>query len=174
MGHALIVVDMLNDFIHPNGALYCGGKAEKTVPYIRSLIERYRGDGGIVIYVCDSHTGDDREFERFPPHCVQGTWGAEIVAGLAPLGSGGDEGVFIVRKTRYSAFHKTGLEDILRDHDVKEAGVAGVCTSICVMDTVGGLANRDYSIRVYRRGHTANRRCHRSCERNPCLSRRDR
>jgi nicotinamidase/pyrazinamidase len=30
--------------------------------------------------------------------------------------------------------------------------VVGVCTSICVMDTVGGLANRDYRIRVPRAG----------------------
>jgi nicotinamidase/pyrazinamidase len=152
MSSALIVVDMLNDFIDEKGTLFCGSRARKTIPYIRSLIDRYRRDGGIIIYVCDSHSKDDREFSRFSSHCVKGTWGAEVVAGLEPVVPGSGGGDFVVRKTRYSAFYKTDLEDILKDNAVKEAGVVGVCTSICVMDTVGGLANRDYEIRVYERG----------------------
>lgn len=79
MSRALIVVDMLNDFIDENGALFCGNRAKNVVVYIRSLIERYRKDDGIIIYVCDSHSKDDREFDRFVPHCVKGTWGAEVV-----------------------------------------------------------------------------------------------
>jgi len=152
MGSALIVVDMLNDFIDEKGALFCGSRAKKTVPYIRSLIERYRRDGGIIIYVCDSHSKDDREFSRFSPHCVKGTWGAEVMPALKPVGPGSGGGDFVVRKTRYPAFYKTDLEDILEDNAVVEAGIVGVCTSICVMDPVGGLANRDYEIRVYERG----------------------
>lgn len=57
-----------------------------------------------------------------------------------------------MRKTRYSAFYGTNLEDILKKKSVREAGVVGVCTSICVMDTVGGMANRDYAVKVYKRG----------------------
>jgi nicotinamidase/pyrazinamidase len=152
MSSMLIVVDMLNDFIDEKGALFCGNRAKKTVPYIRSLADQYRRDGGTIIYVCDSHSEDDREFERFSPHCVKGTWGAEVVAGLEPVvpESGGRD--FVVHKTRYSAFYKTDLEDFLKKNDAEEVGVVGVCTSICVMDTVGGLANRDYEIRVYERG----------------------
>ena len=147
MSRALIVVDMLNDFIDENGALFCGNRAKNVVVYIRSLIERYRKDDGIIIYVCDSHSKDDREFDRFVPHCVNGTWGAEVVEEIEPW-----EEDFVVRKTRYSAFYGTNLEDILKKKSVREAGVVGVCTSICVMDTVGGMANRDYAVKVYKRG----------------------
>jgi nicotinamidase/pyrazinamidase len=144
---ALIVVDMLNDFIEEKGALFCGKGAKRAVPYIRSLIDSYRRDNGVIIYVCDSHSKNDKEFSRFPPHCVKGTWGAEVVRELEPAG-----GDFVVKKTRYSAFYGTELEDILMEQAVDEADVVGVCTSICVMDTVGGLANRDFGVRVHRRG----------------------
>jgi nicotinamidase/pyrazinamidase len=144
---ALIIVDLLNDFIEEKGALYCGKRAKATVPYIRSLIDQYRRENGVVIYVCDSHSRDDREFGRFPPHCVGGTWGAEIVKDLKPAW-----GDIVIKKTRYSAFFKTELEAVLKTQSVDEVGVVGVCTSICVMDTVGGLANRDYGIKVYKRG----------------------
>ena len=53
-----------------------------------------------------------------------------------------------IEKTRYSGFYGTGLEYHLISLGVKTIEVCGVCTSICVMDTVGGLANRDYSVNI--------------------------
>ncbi len=35
----LLVIDMLNDFLDPAGALYCGEEARKIIPVIRSLID---------------------------------------------------------------------------------------------------------------------------------------
>lgn len=144
---ALIVVDMLNDFLEENGALFCGEGAREIVPFIRELIDDYRSEGGIIVYLCDSHRKTDREFDRFPPHCVNGTRGAEVIPGLAP--SSGD---IVIKKARYSGFYDTDLEEVLKKNGVLEVGVVGVCTSICVMDTVGGLANRDYEITVYEKG----------------------
>ncbi|MBN2324737.1 MAG: cysteine hydrolase [Spirochaetes bacterium] len=144
---ALIVVDMLNDFIDENGPLFCGKEARAIVPFIGALIDEYRREGGLVVYLCDSHRKDDREFDRFPPHCVTGTRGAEVIPELAP--SAGDT---VIRKSRYSGFYGTDLEEVLEKNGVLEVGVVGVCTSICVMDTVGGLANRDYGITVYEGG----------------------
>ena len=43
---------------------------------------------------------------------------------------------------------ETDLEKILGDASIEEVEVIGVCTSICVMYTVGGLANRDYNVSV--------------------------
>jgi nicotinamidase/pyrazinamidase len=147
MGKALVVIDMLNDFVDERGALFCGEESTHIVPYIKELIEKYRKDGGTIIYACDAHSRDDEEFKRFPPHCVKGTWGAEIVRDLRP-----EAHDHLIYKTRYSAFYGTDLEDILKTHDVDEVGVVGVCTSICVMDTVGGLSNRDYRVKVFSRG----------------------
>lgn len=144
---ALIVVDMLNDFIDENGALYCGPGAREIVPFVRERLAAHRKAGSLVVFLRDSHAEDDLEFEKFPKHCVAGSWGSRIIEALAP-----DSGEAVLPKTRYSGFYGTTLEKILADNGPAEVEVVGVCTSICVMDTVGGLANRDYRTVVPRAG----------------------
>lgn len=143
----LIVVDMLNDFIDEKGALYCGQTARDIVPFVKKRIEFHRKAKNPVIYLQDAHAEDDLEFKKFPPHCIAGTWGSRIVEQLAP-----QSGEHVLSKTRYSGFYGTNLEALLSDYEPGEVEVVGVCTSICVMDTVGGLANRDYIIRVPKDG----------------------
>lgn len=144
---ALIIVDMLNDFIDEKGALYCGQAARDIVPFVHGRLEDHRGAGSLVVYLQDAHAEDDREFEKFPKHCVAGTWGSRIIDVLTPR-----PGEHVLPKTRYSGFFKTPLERLLADEAPDEVEVVGVCTSICVMDTVGGLANRDYRTLVPRAG----------------------
>ena len=135
------------DFIDEEGALFCGQAAREIIPFVKSRVETCRTDGCLVIYLQDSHSEDDREFEKFPPHSVTGTWGHEIIPELAP-----QEGDIVIQKRRYSGFFETQLGDLLEKHQIQDVEVVGVCTNICVMDTVGGLANRDYNITVPRAG----------------------
>lgn len=51
-----------------------------------------------------------------------------------------------------AVFFETELNDFFKKYDIQAVEVLGVCTNICVMDTVGGLANRDYTITVPRAG----------------------
>jgi nicotinamidase-related amidase len=146
-GKALIVVDMLNDFIDATGALFCGDTAREIVPFIRDRIDRYRRRGDTVIYLRDAHDTHDKEFDKFPRHCVAGTWGGDIIAELAP-----QPGEPVIDKKRYSGFYGTRLEEVLIEKDIDGVEIVGVCTSICVMDTVGGLANRDYPVTVPAKG----------------------
>jgi nicotinamidase-related amidase len=143
---ALLVIDMLHDFLDPGGALYCGDQAAGVVAPARELLADHRRAGSLIVLVADSHAPDDLEFQLFPPHCVTGTPGAELLPGFAPA-----PGEHLVRKHRYSALFGTGLEDILRRAGVKEVHLAGVCTSICVMETASDLRDRDYQVVVHRR-----------------------
>ena len=61
-------------------------------------------------------------------------------------------GEYFITKTRYSGFYGTNLDEVLTSEKVEHAYLAGVCTSICVMETVAGLRNRDYPTFVFRRG----------------------
>lgn len=141
---ATIVVDMLNDFAKPDGKLYCGPTIDKIIPKIAERLKKAEDDpGNLVIHICDSHEPYDEEFDRFPPHAVEGTEGAEIITELEP-----NDDVFVLGKTRYNGFFGTDLGALLRLYEVHEVTVVGCCTSICVMDTVGGLANRDYKVFV--------------------------
>lgn len=140
---ALIIVDMLNDFVDEKGALYCGDTARSIIPFIQERLMTFRNRKDLVIYLQDSHDEDDKEFEKFPKHSVTGTWGSEIIPELSP-----QAGEKVIPKKRYSGFYGTDLENVLSSAGIDEVEVVGVCTSICVMDTVGGLANRDYKITV--------------------------
>ena len=143
---ALIVSDMLNDFADEKGALYFES-ARDIIPVVKGRIEEYRKTGDPVIYLQDAHTEDDKEFEKFPKHAVEGTWGYEVVPALAPR-----EGDVMIKKKRYSGFFETELGDVLKEANVQDVEVVGVCTSICIMDTVGELANRDYNVTLPRVG----------------------
>jgi nicotinamidase-related amidase len=140
----LIIVDMLNDFINEKGALFTGKSAEKAAGKIKLRLLEFRKNNHPVIFLKDSHDENDKEFEKFPKHCVKGTWGSEIIDDLKPL-----ENETIIEKTRYSGFYNTSLDEVLKKINPKSVYLCGVCTSICVMDTAGGLANRDYNIIIH-------------------------
>jgi nicotinamidase-related amidase len=144
---ALIVIDMLKDFIYEEGALYCGKKVKKIIPIVKKKINEAHKEGSVVIFLTDAHNKDDLEFKRFPPHCIKQSWGAEIIDELDVRKED-----YIVPKTRYSGFYNTNLDAILKKHNITKADVVGVCTSICVMDTVGELKNRDIEVRIFKEG----------------------
>jgi nicotinamidase/pyrazinamidase len=144
---ALIVADMLNDFLDPKGSLFVGPSGREIIPFVARKIKETRAQGGMVVFVCDAHAPDDLEFRLFAPHAVKGTWGAEIIPEL-PV----EPGDYRVAKTRYSCFYRTDLEEILKREQVDRVEVVGVCTSICVLETVKELVDRDLPALVYKDG----------------------
>jgi nicotinamidase-related amidase len=136
----LVVIDLLNDFLNPAGALYCGDGARKIIPVIRSLIDEFTAEGEPVIFLSDAHAQNDKEFELFAPHAIKGSWGSEVIPELAP-----SPNAFMVDKTRFSGLFGNNLAELLADMKPVEVWVTGVLTSICVMDTTGELRNHDYA-----------------------------
>jgi nicotinamidase-related amidase len=63
-----------------------------------------------------------------------------------------DEEDLVIEKKRFSGFYDTELDGVLKDLAPDEVWVVGVCTSICVMDTVGDLCNRDIPVVVVENG----------------------
>ena len=143
---ALLVIDMIKDFVHPDGALY-NERLAAIISFVAKKVEGCRAQGYLIIFVCEGHDEDDKEFEVFPKHGVLDTWGAEICSNI-PVSSAD----IVIRKTRYSGFFGTNLGDVLRKLEVAEVEVVGVCTSICVSDTTGDARNRDYPVTVWRDG----------------------
>jgi nicotinamidase-related amidase len=139
---ALLVIDMLNDFVKEKGTLVVPGANEK-LPQFKKRVDEAREKGEIVIYVCDNHRPDDPEFEKWPPHCVEGTWGAQVVDELNP-----QENDFKVRKRRYSAFFGTDLDLLLKELGVETLVLTGLVTNICVMCTAIDAAMRGYKLEV--------------------------
>ncbi|MEZ0320209.1 MAG: isochorismatase family cysteine hydrolase [Pyrobaculum sp.] len=140
---ALIVVDMQNDFAHPNGKLYSPTSRE-IIPKIKFLIEKARARGVRVVYTQDTHYPDDPvEFPIWGPHVVKGSWGWQIVDELKP-----SEGDIVVEKMRYDAFFGTPMDHILRMYGIQHLVVTGTVANICVLHTVASAKLRLYDVVV--------------------------
>jgi len=137
---ALIVVDMLNDFVLDDGALPVPA-AKTIIPCIQKLLAYARQKGWKVIYLADNHTENDKEFEIWGRHSVKGTQGAQVVKELAPKSAD-----TLIPKTRYSGFYNTNLDAVLQQAKVESLIVTGTLTDICVLYTSADARNRDMNV----------------------------
>lgn len=142
---ALVVIDMQNDFAHPDGAL-AAPASQALVPTIRELIETSRAAGLDIVYTRDVHTPDQYEdayyydeFEQWGEHVVEGTWGAEIVDELTP-----EPDDKVVRKSTYDAFHGTDLNTYLTTNGITDLVIVGTLANVCVLHTASSAGLRDY------------------------------
>ena len=142
MKKAVLVVDMLNDFTL-DGAPLKVEENKKVIPNIKFLLDKERVLGTPIVYVCDSHTENDNEFEIWPKHCVKGTRGAQIVDELSPK-----ESDFIVKKTTYDGFFRTSLDDLLKSLGVDCLIITGCVINICILYTASSAVLRGYKVEI--------------------------
>ncbi|MBA2362458.1 MAG: cysteine hydrolase [Chloroflexia bacterium] len=141
---ALIVVDMQNDFVKEGGMLRVPD-AEGTIPQIRALLDLAHNTGMEVVYSQDTHNDGDPEWEIWPEHTRENSWGWQIVDELAPL-----EGDVVLRKVRYDAFYGTHLDHFLRLWGTETLIICGTVANICVHYTAASAALRWYDIVIPR------------------------
>lgn len=141
---ALVVIDMQNDFVQRGGSLLVPD-AEATIPAIRRLLKLARLNRMRVVYGQDTHHRGDPEWEMWPEHCLEGSWGWEIIAELAP---GVDDTV--LRKVRYDAFFGTSLDYLLRLWGVDTLIICGTVANIGVQYTAASAALRWYHVVIPR------------------------
>lgn len=136
---ALIVVDVQNDFC-PNGSLPVPG-GDEVVPVLNKYIAKFDQAGASVFATRDWHPPNHISFKTrggpWPPHCIQGTKGAEFHPKLRF-----PKDVKIISKASesdkeaYSGFDETILSDKLKASGVKRIFVGGLATDYCVKNTV--------------------------------------
>ena len=141
---ALLIVDVQNDFC-PGGSLPVPD-GDKVVPVLNRYIERFRKDHLPIIATRDWHPEKTSHFKNYggvwPPHCIQGTRGADFHPALAL-----PEDVVVVSKgtgpeeDSYSGFQGTDqkgvkLAEILGRQGVEQICVGGLATDYCVRHTV--------------------------------------
>jgi len=142
MKYALIIVDMLNDFIE--GVLKTD-EAINAVKGTKVALEAFRASGLPVIYVNDSHYKNDFEIKIWGEHAMAGTYGSKVYNEIAP-----QEGEYVIEKHAYSGFFETPLDTVLRANKVDSVMLAGLDADICVRHTAADAFFRGYSIYVIR------------------------
>jgi ureidoacrylate peracid hydrolase len=163
---ALLMVDLQNDFVHPDGWV-----AQQQVPGFigdtgidavlersQALLDAARAANVMTVFI--RMLGDDKylspalyaQYRRNHGHerptCVQeGTWGADFYGDLRPDGRPGE---FLLDKHRYSAFIATRLDQLLRSNGVQTIVVCGVATTGCVESTIRDGFMHDYYVVIAR------------------------
>lgn len=148
---AVIVVDVQNDYCHPEGALPqvgcdVSGVAE-MMPQLHKLLHSARELNVPVIFIqtlhekaTDSDAWTTRSSGRSANVCRRGSWGAEFYE-LSP-----EEDDIIVNKHRYSAFVNTRLDSVLKTLKIETLIMTGVSTNVCVESTARDGFMLDYHI----------------------------
>lgn len=138
---ALVIVDMQNDFVHPDGALHVPA-AKEVLPHIQDLLRRARQRGVHVAYTQDTHREGDPEWNNWPEHVKLETWGWQIVEEVEPRP---DE--VVCPKSRYDGFYGTSLEHYLsRVWDVENVVIVGTVSNICVLHTAASAGLRFFRL----------------------------
>lgn len=146
----VIIVDMQNDFVHPDGKLVVPSAAE-TIPNIQQILESARSSDVKVAYTQDTHFEGDREWSIWPEHCRENSWGWQITEELKPR-----ERDLICRKNRYDAFYGTWLEHFLTHAwKVEHLVITGTVSNICVLHTAGSAGLRWFHIVIPANGISA-------------------
>ncbi|MDG6929435.1 MAG: cysteine hydrolase [Nitrososphaerota archaeon] len=153
---ALLVIDVQNDFCAKGGAVdRAGGDVspmQAVMPAMKHLISKARESGVALVFVKAiyddrflSEAMRERRAEKGPvrqPTCLSGTWGADFYQ------IGPEDGEVVVEKHRYSAFIRTGLDEMLKSRRIKTLVVMGVTTHVCVESTVRDAFMLDYHVVV--------------------------
>jgi nicotinamidase/pyrazinamidase len=153
VARALLIIDFQNDFTAGGALAVPDGDA------IADRVNELIASGGfdLVVATRDWHPADHGSFEAqggpWPPHCVQGTHGAELHPALdrEAIDAVVDAG-YRPDLEGYSGFEETDLAAILREHDVDEVTVVGLATDYCVKETAADALREGLRVSVDRAG----------------------
>ena len=130
---ALLIIDVQNDFI--KGGTLAVEDAEKVVPVINKIMDKF----DLVLATQDWHPKESVHFDKWPAHCVAGTYGAELHPELHKEKI--DQFFFKGTSNKddgYSAFEATNVELIsyLKDKKVSGLYVCGIALEYCIKSSV--------------------------------------
>jgi len=161
---ALLVVDMQNAFASPGGMLALAGidvgPAHDVVANARLVCEAVRAADLPVIYLTIGYPADQstaggpdspnpqkelalclmRERPELRGKLLTfGTWDFQIVDALAP-----EPGDVVIVKSRYSGFHGTNLDSVLRSRGIRNLLMVGIASNVCVESTIRDAYFNEY------------------------------
>lgn len=158
---ALLVIDMLNEFLSLDGHMAQSGK---DISAGRALAERLpafifeaRAAGVLVVFIRNVYSTEHNFYlsdvwlehaarrraggGTLKPTCGEGTWAADFYGDVRP-----QPGDAVVVKHRYSSFHNTDLETVLRSNGIRTIVLTGTVTNVCVETTAREGYVRDYYV----------------------------
>ncbi len=147
---ALVVVDMQNDFVKEGGNLVVPAATE-TIPNIQKLLLSARNSDVHIAFTQDTQLENDPEFNIWPQHVKQGTWGWEIIDELKPQNN-----EIVCTKNRYDGFYASWLDHLLSHiWKVNNVIIVGTVANICVLHTAASAGLRWFHVVLPANGTSA-------------------
>jgi len=154
---ALVVIDFINEIVHPDGKLAGHGYASfiekhKTDKKLKRLVSKARKRGWLI---CHVSVGFSENYHDHPANSPllgaakeygalnKTEWGCKFIDYAAPA----PEDV-VIFKPRVSAFYNTPLSSILSSNDIKDVYIAGCATDLAVQSAARDAHDRDYNVTV--------------------------
>lgn len=143
----LVLVDLENEFCHPDGRLFLGPEAQDAVRGSAEAVARARAEGWRRVWIRSLRAPDAMEFTAFGrgPHLVEGSWAVEYTDPLNVA-----EGETVIEKRCHDCFTHTGLDRWLASEGIVgpqwHVLVAGVALNVCVDLAVTGFSVRDHRV----------------------------
>lgn len=154
---ALMLVDVQNEFCHPEGAFGQKGvdlsAIGRMMPPLRALVASAREKAVPVVFIRNTEDeGTDSPAWKLRPDaredsanegvCRRGTWGAELYE-FEPR-----PGELVLEKHRFSAFVNTHLDQTLKSRGIETLVLSGVASNVCVETTARHAIMLDYHVVV--------------------------
>lgn len=153
---ALVVIDVQNDFCHPDGVFGRTGHDLSMMPAMaertRALVEGARAAGMLIAWVRATYDEAETSATLSESYhrrgfddsmCLEGSWGADWYGGVAPVAAPNE---VVLTKHRFSAFWDTPLDLHLRSNGIGTVVLTGVVTSGCVESTARDAFFNDYRV----------------------------
>lgn len=151
MKPALLVIDFINDIVHPKGKIARSAEQvakNKVIQHANQMISHAKGKKWQLVFVkvgfhagypeCPTHSP---LFSAAPNHgaLLLDSWGTAFHEELAIEASD-----FVLVKHRVSCFYATALEAILRAQEIDTLILVGVATNMAIEHTARDGHDRDY------------------------------
>ena len=161
-GHtAVVVVDVQNDFCAPGGMMdnegFDLGSVQEMTTRLPNFLDAARREGALVVFVRNVYSSEGNTYlsdvwleqasrrrgKSYTEYavCAEGSWQGDFFGSVRPL-----RGEPVITKHRFSAFHNTDLDTVLRAHGIRTIVFAGVATNVCVETTAREAFVRDYYV----------------------------
>ena len=153
MARALLIIDFQNDFT--SGGALAVPDGDAIAPRLNELIDS--GDFDLIVATRDWHPADHASFREqggpWPPHCVQGTPGAELNDALHTdrIDAIVDAG-FRPRPRGLLGLRGDELAELLRERGVDDVTVVGLATDYCVKQTAADALREGFRVAIDRAG----------------------
>ena len=170
MSRFVVVIDIQNDFMRPEGKLYVPG-AEEIINPISDYIRNLDSDIG-VLFTYDTHFEENyhlsEESKQFPIHCVKDSWGWELsIVSEETEEEFSWDNLFYLDKNFFDMWYQRHInvydyddviiapreeffKNLMQFDGVDTITVIGVASDYCVLDAIWGFVHRGFKVEVIR------------------------